>query len=386
MADIVEISKRISELPYYNGGFEQAAKDDAMLPLSVGAATNARLGVGEFSRYINQSIDGKLKDALSGLAELEDLEDLERRLQDQIDHIELIPGPPGEPGQPGEPGSPGIPGAAATVSVGTTTTGSAGTNASVSNSGTPSEAVFNFTIPRGATGATGTAATVSVGTTTTGLAGTNASVTNSGTSSAAVFNFTIPRGATGATGAPGSPGTTLTAGVVEQVRMGDHSLSDGRIQILSSLSIGYYANLPKLEGKGSYIVSLSTDKLNGYIFSAACELMFMIISRSSSSSYFTGTWRTLKEWIDTRDDLQKTQSIIHTDLSIPSKFPVGLTFWNVTYLNQDYATVMVKKTNTFICQHLFAFAAQGNLGLATIMRAWKLSTAAPAWDVGWVSL
>jgi hypothetical protein len=49
-------------------------------------------------------------------------------------------------------------------------------------------------------GARGAAATVSVGTTTTGNAGTNASVTNSGTSSAAVFNFTIPRGDTGAAG------------------------------------------------------------------------------------------------------------------------------------------------------------------------------------------
>lgn len=52
----------------------------------------------------------------------------------------------------------------------------------------------------------GDAATISVGTTTTGNAGTNASVTNSGTSSAAVFNFTIPRGDTGATGAQGPAG------------------------------------------------------------------------------------------------------------------------------------------------------------------------------------
>jgi hypothetical protein len=36
-----------------------------------------------------------------------------------------------------------------------------------------------------------------VGTTTTGAAGTSASVTNSGTSSAAVLNFTIPQGASG---------------------------------------------------------------------------------------------------------------------------------------------------------------------------------------------
>lgn len=59
---------------------------------------------------------------------------------------------------------------------------------------------------KGATGAQGAAATIAVGTTTTGAEGTNASVTNSGTSSAAVFDFTIPRGATGATGATGPAG------------------------------------------------------------------------------------------------------------------------------------------------------------------------------------
>jgi len=85
-------------------------------------------------------------------------------------------------------------GAAATIAAGTTTTGAAGTSASVTNVGTSSAAVFNFVIPRGDKG---DAATVAAGTTTTGAAGTSASVTNSGTSSAAVFNFTIPRGNAG---------------------------------------------------------------------------------------------------------------------------------------------------------------------------------------------
>ena len=40
----------------------------------------------------------------------------------------------------------------------------------------------------------GTVVSTSVGTTTTGAAGTQASVTNSGTSTAAVLNFTIPQG------------------------------------------------------------------------------------------------------------------------------------------------------------------------------------------------
>jgi hypothetical protein len=41
---------------------------------------------------------------------------------------------------------------AATVTVGTTTTGAAGSQASVSNSGTAANAVFNFTIPEGESG------------------------------------------------------------------------------------------------------------------------------------------------------------------------------------------------------------------------------------------
>jgi hypothetical protein len=106
-------------------------------------------------------------------------------------------------GPQGQTGATGSTGTAATISVGSTTTGAAGTNATVSNSGSSSAAVLNFTIPRGATGSTGSAATVAVGSTTTGAAGTSASVSNSGTSSAAVFNFTIPRGDTGAQGSPG---------------------------------------------------------------------------------------------------------------------------------------------------------------------------------------
>lgn len=127
-------------------------------------------------------------------------------------------GDQGDQGPQGPQGNQGVPGTAATIAVGTTTTGAAGTNASVVNSGTSSAAVFDFTIPRGDTGAQGpqgnqglpgTAATVNVGTTTTGAAGTNASVTNSGTTSAAVFNFTIPRGDTGAQGPQGVPGPTV---------------------------------------------------------------------------------------------------------------------------------------------------------------------------------
>ena len=50
-----------------------------------------------------------------------------------------------------------VSGGTTTVDAGTTTTGNAGTNASVVNSGTTTNAVFDFTIPRGNTGAAGAA-------------------------------------------------------------------------------------------------------------------------------------------------------------------------------------------------------------------------------------
>jgi hypothetical protein len=65
----------------------------------------------------------------------------------------------------------------------------------------------------GSPGAAGTNATVAVGTVTTGLAGSSASITNVGTASNAVFNFTIPRGDAGAAGATGAPGAAGTNGV-----------------------------------------------------------------------------------------------------------------------------------------------------------------------------
>jgi hypothetical protein len=126
----------------------------------------------------------------------------------------------------------GPPGTAATIAVGTVTTGSAGGSASVTNVGTSTAATFNFTIPRGDTGANGSngaAATIAVGTVTTGSAGSSASVTNSGSSSAATFDFIIPRGADGlrgtqwytGSGAPGAIGGSAAGDKYLDVANGD---------------------------------------------------------------------------------------------------------------------------------------------------------------------
>lgn len=58
-------------------------------------------------------------------------------------------------GKPGADGAPGADGKAATIAVGSVTTGEAGSAASVVNSGTESAAVIDFTIPAGAKGEQG---------------------------------------------------------------------------------------------------------------------------------------------------------------------------------------------------------------------------------------
>lgn len=90
---------------------------------------------------------------------------------------------------------PGPQGDAATIRIGEVESGE---SASVTNVGSLTDAIFDFTLPKGDDG---NAATVSVGTV---ASGTTASVTNRGTSSAAVLDFVLPKGD------QGDPGTGLT--------------------------------------------------------------------------------------------------------------------------------------------------------------------------------
>lgn len=198
-------------------------------------------------------------------------------------------GPQGPQGEPGPQGPQGIPGTgAATISVGSTTTGEPGTDAQVTNSGTESAVVLNFTIPRGAQGpegpagqqgpegpkgdqgdpgaqgpkgdpgAQGTAATVTVGTVTTGEPGTEAQVTNRGTENAAILDFTIPRGDPGSGGGGSgntqilkikSPNTLKSPGTVQIVNLTD-TLTVSK-ETVSAIYIieDLYVVLPKISGE-----------------------------------------------------------------------------------------------------------------------------------------
>lgn len=96
----------------------------------------------------------------------------------------------------GPTGNTGAPGTPATVSVKSVTALAAGATPTVTDSNTdPSVCELNFGIPAGAAG---TAATVAVGTVTAGAA---PAVTNSGSATAAVLNFTLQKGDKGDTGA-----------------------------------------------------------------------------------------------------------------------------------------------------------------------------------------
>lgn len=115
-------------------------------------------------------------------------------------------------------GSQGADGKAATIHIGTVSAGSAGSTPRVTNTGTATDAVLNFVIPKGdkgdkgeqgipgIQGNTGEAATIRIGTVTTGAAGSKPNVTNSGTENNAVLNFVIPKGDKGDTGAVGAKG------------------------------------------------------------------------------------------------------------------------------------------------------------------------------------
>ncbi len=98
-------------------------------------------------------------------------------------------------------GLQGAIGPPSSLAVGTTTTGAAGTNASLTITGTAPSQTVNFTIPRGNTGVAGPANTLTLGTVTTLLPAAAPTVSITGTSPTQTIAFGLPASAEWLSGA-----------------------------------------------------------------------------------------------------------------------------------------------------------------------------------------
>ncbi len=168
-------------------------------------------------------------------------------------------GAKGEKGDKGDTGATGANGITPTLKVGSTSTGNAGTNASVTMTDNNNVYTLNFVIPKGekgdtgakgdagvkgqdgAKGADGITPTLRVGTVTTLAAGSNATVTMSENNNVYTLNFGIPKGNKGDTGASGGSGETTV--VNPTITIGTVTSGDTANATITGDSPNYTLNL-----------------------------------------------------------------------------------------------------------------------------------------------
>lgn len=212
-------------------------------------------------------------------------------------------------------------GGSSTITLGTVSTGNPGTSVSITNTGTATAPLFNFTIPRGdvgpqglkgdtgltgpkgdtgntgpagiqgpqgntgpagtngTNGTNGSAATISVGTVTTGAPGSSAIVTNAGTTSAAVLNFTIPQGAAGTGGSSFSgnsdsvtEGTTNLYFTNERAQTANNSrftdvyvnINQASEEMLTYINSNYTNNSALANTLDGYVMEAEANLAGGY--------------------------------------------------------------------------------------------------------------------------
>lgn len=156
---------------------------------------------------------------------------------------------------------------------------------------------------KGAKGDTGTAASITIGSVTTGVAGSNASVTNSGTASNVVLNFMLPRGKDGKDG-----GITV-----------DAALSDTSINPVQNKVINKKIKLLTLPD-GMLTTPSSTDayvsKLSADVLAPINDAVHMVIEQSADGV----VWETLFDSESSTDTNYKTAYF--NGLRLPSMLDV----------------------------------------------------------------
>ena len=171
--------------------------------------------------------------------------------------IQGPPGATGPAGAAGPAGSAGNPGAAATISLGSVSTGPVGSQAYVTNTGTSSAAVFNFTLPGGVAGATGAQ----------GVAGSPGAQGIQGERGLQGIPGEIgpsgPAGATGATGAQGIQGIQGIQGERGATGPAGATGAQGNAGVSLDIqgTVSSYANLPTNAQPGDAWIVLSDGKL-----------------------------------------------------------------------------------------------------------------------------
>lgn len=136
---------------------------------------------------------------------------------------------------------------------------------------------------KGAKGDTGTAASIKIGSVTTGAAGSNASVTNSGTASNVVLNFTLPRGKDGADG-----------GVTVDAELSDTSTNPIQNKAVKTAIDTVTASIPTkvsaLENDAGYLTqhqSLEYEKYVSYVISGAASQPASSVMQYTATGAFT---------------------------------------------------------------------------------------------------
>jgi hypothetical protein len=191
----------------------------------------------------------------------------------------------------GPTGATGATGPANSLAIGTVTTGTAGGSASATITGSAPSQTLNLTIPRGATGATGAtgaqgpANSLTIGTVTTGDAGTSAAATITGTPPSQTLNLTIPKGDAGTNGADGADGADGSLVTATSTTSLTPALGSNVFTVASGLSF-----LPGMRVRGASTANLTTNWFSGIVLSYATTSLTISIGTLGPSVVSAADW------------------------------------------------------------------------------------------------